>query len=163
MTRKTTLAKEISATLNRINNAQDPSDAWEDLTDLLELCPSGSGIDCGTKIDEEESSPNKLVLLVGYHHMDENGFYCGWNTYKITVEPSFDGIVVNGECIDSGADFTRYDEETGEEYDDTEWQEETTLEYLCDTYHHALTEPITYSYDNGKRSWQLSCYAKETE
>ena len=49
--------------------------------------PSGSGFDSGTKIDLEASNPNKVVLYVAYHHMDENGFYNGWTNHAITVKP----------------------------------------------------------------------------
>jgi hypothetical protein len=41
---------------------------------ILSICeeqlPSGSGIDCGTKIDLDKSTGDKLVFIVAYHHMD---------------------------------------------------------------------------------------------
>jgi hypothetical protein len=69
------------------------SDEWkeraEDLIDTLEAqLPSGSGMDNGTKIDREKSTPEKIVLTFGYHHMDENGYYCGWTHHKATITPS---------------------------------------------------------------------------
>lgn len=30
-----------------------------------------------------------MVFSVPFHHMDENGYYCGWTTYILTVKPSF--------------------------------------------------------------------------
>lgn len=53
------------------------------------LLPSGSGIDCGTKIDVAGSSDNKVILVCSYHHMNENGMYDGWTEHTITVRPSF--------------------------------------------------------------------------
>jgi len=50
--------------------------------------PSGSGFDCGTKFDFEKSNPEKLVFNIGYHHMDENGFYDGWSELTVIVKPS---------------------------------------------------------------------------
>ena len=58
------------------------------------LLPSGSGIDCGMKIDFERSKtlkgenyPSKIVLLGNYHYMDENGFYSGWFDFQLTIKP----------------------------------------------------------------------------
>lgn len=57
--------------------------------DLVEnFMPSGSGIDSGTKIDWEGSTPLRLVFLTAYHHMNEGGFYDGWTEHKVIVTPS---------------------------------------------------------------------------
>jgi len=53
--------------------------------------PHGSGIDSGCTIDREFKE-NRIVINVPYHLMDENGFYCGWQDFKIICKPSFDGI-----------------------------------------------------------------------
>ena len=50
--------------------------------------PSGSGFDSGTKFDFQKSTGQKLVFNTSYHFMDENGFYSGWEDYKIVVTPS---------------------------------------------------------------------------
>lgn len=50
--------------------------------------PSGSGIDNGTRIDWERSTGDKIVLTFGFHHMDEHGYYDGWNDYQAVVTPS---------------------------------------------------------------------------
>lgn len=50
--------------------------------------PSGSGIDCGTKIDLDASTPEKLVFLTSFHHMNDGGMYDGWTQHKIIVTPS---------------------------------------------------------------------------
>lgn len=50
--------------------------------------PSGSGIDCGTKLDFEVSTPDRLVLLCSFHHMNDNGVYDGWTEHKVIVTAS---------------------------------------------------------------------------
>jgi hypothetical protein len=57
-----------------------------------EILPSGSGFDCGTTIDLDESDPEKIVLRVNYHHITENGFYDGWTYHRVILTPAFDGF-----------------------------------------------------------------------
>lgn len=61
----------------------------------LEHLPSGSGIDSGCVVMSDESSPDRLVIHVPFHCMDENGSYDGWRDYRVVVRPAFDGISVN--------------------------------------------------------------------
>jgi hypothetical protein len=56
-----------------------------------EHLPHGSGYDSGCTVDMEHSTPNKIVILCPFHHMDENGYYNGWEYYKVTVTPTFTG------------------------------------------------------------------------
>jgi hypothetical protein len=49
--------------------------------------PYGSGFDQGVTFSVNESNHNKLVFITSFHHMDENGFYCGWSDHKIIVTP----------------------------------------------------------------------------
>lgn len=63
--------------------------ANERIQKQCERLPSGSGIDSGVKFEIDKSAPEKLVFSVPFHHMDENGYYDGWTTYKMTVKPSF--------------------------------------------------------------------------
>jgi hypothetical protein len=58
------------------------------LETIMRNGPSGSGIDCGTKLDMEASNPDKLVFNVSFHHMNDGGYYDGWTTHKIIVTPS---------------------------------------------------------------------------
>jgi hypothetical protein len=51
--------------------------------------PSGSGIDCGTVIDLDNSKPDRIVLVCQFHHMD-NGFYNGWTSHNIIITPALD-------------------------------------------------------------------------
>lgn len=55
------------------------------------LLPSGSGIDCGTRVVLEECHAEKIVLATSFHHMHESGMYDGWTEHTITVTPSFTG------------------------------------------------------------------------
>ena len=65
---------------------------WSDkhsttLDSIIKNGPSGAGIDCGTKLDDS-STGDKLVLVVEFHHMNDNGYYDGWTGHKIIVTPS---------------------------------------------------------------------------
>lgn len=60
---------------------------------IEDLCknymPSGSGFDCGTRFDPTLSTPEKLVFITDYHHMDDAGYYDGWSeNVRIIVTPS---------------------------------------------------------------------------
>lgn len=59
------------------------------LDKLEKMLPSGSGIDCGCKIDVSASGKNKVVITFDFHHMNENGYYDGWTSHKLIVSPSF--------------------------------------------------------------------------
>jgi hypothetical protein len=50
--------------------------------------PSGSGVDNGTILDSDKSTAEKLVFSVDFHHMEGNGFYCGWTAHDVVVTPS---------------------------------------------------------------------------
>jgi hypothetical protein len=50
--------------------------------------PSGSGIDNGTKLNWDESKPEKLVFDFGFHHMNDGGYYDGWTAHQAIVTPS---------------------------------------------------------------------------
>lgn len=110
------------------------------LESLMKHMPSGSGIDAGTKLLLEESSNTELVFLVEYHHTNQNGYYCGWSSRKIVITPS----LTSPYCMDfieedaSGADLTEVDEETNEEYDNSEFILDSTNDYLADTFRQAL-------------------------
>lgn len=62
---------------------------WEQrLAEMESRLPSGGGFDSGTKINFDKSTPEKLVFDTAFHHMNENGFYCGWTEHAVTVRPS---------------------------------------------------------------------------
>ena len=121
-----TVASEIYSRLMAIESCKKSNNAeWldkhtEKLIELEKRLPSGSGIDCGTKIDTRDLKANQFKLTLSFHHMDENGFYDGWTDHVITVRPSFGGL-----------DLTI----SGKNKNDIK-------EYLLDTYYYALTEEI---------------------
>ena len=87
----------IAVSLNAIeclsNNRQTFGDAIEmnknNIESLIkEHFPSGSGFDSGVKLNYNESNPDKLVFDSAFHNMDENGFYDGWDHFKIIITPS---------------------------------------------------------------------------
>ena len=51
--------------------------------------PSGSGFDSGTIIEWDKCRYNKIVLRADFHHMDDNGHYCGWSEHEVIIVPSF--------------------------------------------------------------------------
>lgn len=86
---------EIASLLLAAENCRKYSNVkWLDkhITKIGEIvsnhAPSGSGIDCGTKFDENASNPEKLVFTFEYHHMNEAGYYDGWTSHKAIVTPS---------------------------------------------------------------------------
>jgi hypothetical protein len=85
------IACRVQARLNCIaaNNMEclDKHTAWIEAV-IKDTAPSGSGIDCGTKIDMDASKPNRLVFTLEYHHMNDVGMYDGWTEHKIIVTPS---------------------------------------------------------------------------
>ena len=53
--------------------------------------PHGSGIDNGVGIDVYGSNEEKIVLTLGYHHMNDGGYYDGWTEHKAIITPAFTG------------------------------------------------------------------------
>jgi hypothetical protein len=92
--------------------------------------PSGSGIDKGTKFNFEKSKPNRLVLNVDFHHM-ENGHYDGWTEHEIIITPD---LAYNFDLRITGRDRNQI------------------KDYLGDTYHYSLSRP---TYRNVLKSKEL--------
>ena len=64
-------------------------DKWKSqIEEMVDLLPSGSGIDTGCQFDWDKSTGEKLVFNLSFHHMDD-GFYNGWTQHTITITPSF--------------------------------------------------------------------------
>ena len=118
------LYREIAAKLAAIRNCRESGNTeWEAkhgdaLKELVDMLPSGCGIDCGTKIDEDACHAGKLVFSFSFHHMNDAGMYDGWTDHQVFVTPSFDGIDLRI---------------TGRNRNDIK-------EYLYETYHFALTQ-----------------------
>ena len=65
----------------------------QDLSNLRDLLPSGSGIDNGTRIDirkcwVKSDEVVKLTLNTSYHHMNDTGYYDGWTDHVVTIRPT---------------------------------------------------------------------------
>ncbi len=90
--------KAIASRLIALQNCRQKDDEqhaeWADkheewiLDEVRNTGPSGSGIDCGTQLDFDRSTPNKLVFSADFHHMDDAGGYDGWTSHSIIVRPS---------------------------------------------------------------------------
>lgn len=92
--RKLKLYQVIAQTLQaRVNCERSQNEEWEarhqaTLDQLIrDFMPSGSGFDCGTKLDPK-STPERLMLVAPFHHMNESGMYDGWGDHVVTVRPS---------------------------------------------------------------------------
>jgi len=95
---ETTVYREIAQRVQAMKNCEKSgNDEWcskhSDALDNLEgYLPSGSGLDSGTGIDKDRTTPNKIVLESTYHCMNENGMYDGWIDFDVIVTPSFNEI-----------------------------------------------------------------------
>jgi hypothetical protein len=83
--------------------------------------PSGSGIDCGTTLQLDDCTSEKLVFFASFHHMDEQGGYDGWSEHFVTVRAS----------LQFGIDIKI----SGRDRNDIK-------EYLDQVFHDALTSEI---------------------
>lgn len=83
------LAHTIAARENCIaGDNQDWQHRHEATIEAIQrLLPSGSGIDSGTTIELEKCSRNRIVLSLGFHHMNDSGMYDGWTQHRITLRP----------------------------------------------------------------------------
>ncbi len=85
----------VNNVVQRLKSSDSVSDSMcnnsiENAENLVaEHFPSGSGFDSGTTIEWDECKYNKIVLRADFHHIDDNGFYCGWSEHKIVIKPSF--------------------------------------------------------------------------
>lgn len=88
------LYKKFAMTLGAYQNCvKSGNEEWKNkhydkMYEMIEELPHGSGIDGETRFSIEKSTPNKLVIHIEYHCMDDNGMYAGWYPYKIIVTPS---------------------------------------------------------------------------
>jgi hypothetical protein len=124
-----TVASELS---NRVvavdnclkSNSQNWLDKHREAIKLLvgNYLPHGSGIDNGVHFIETESTETKLVFMLDYHHMNDNGMYDGWTNHIIRVYPTFNGI----NMTISGRDRNQI------------------KEYLHDVFYTALTTELDY-------------------
>lgn len=96
--RTKTLAAWISETSEWAERAENsPNAQWgpiarKRLDQLVNMLPSGSGIDNGTEL--VSASATKIVLSAGFHHMNDGGYYDGWTHHRITIRPEFGGLAI---------------------------------------------------------------------
>lgn len=85
--------QRIALLLAAIDNCKRSGNSeWQDkhetaLQSLIETLPSGGGFDNGTKLDDSSLS-EKLIFQTAFHHMDDNGGYCGWSDHTVIVTGS---------------------------------------------------------------------------
>ena len=90
------LYQQFAQTLQARINCEDGNNEWfvRHGERIEALCkqhmPSGSGFDQGTTFNFEDSRRNRLVFDTAFHHMDENGSYCGWTSHQVIITPGFD-------------------------------------------------------------------------
>jgi len=112
---------------------QEWFEKWtERIKELVDMLPSGSGIDNGTEIDLNASHADKIVLYTAFHHMNDGGYYDGWTEHTITVTPAFSGISLRI----SGRDRNQI------------------KDYLYETYDYALTRPVVWNEE--KQGYQVA-------
>ena len=98
---QTTMIRAIASTIDAYKRCLETGNKeWADkhrerLAQLEHELPSGSGIDCGTKIDLDRSYIDRVTLTFSYHHMNENGFYVGWTEHTAVIRPAFDGLRID--------------------------------------------------------------------
>lgn len=87
--------RRIAGLVQAIRNCQKSGNTeWlakhGDTLDRLvkEHMPSGGGFDAGTQLDLDGSTPERLVFVTSFHHLDESGVYDGWTKHTVIVTPS---------------------------------------------------------------------------
>jgi hypothetical protein len=95
---QTTKIQAIASTIDALKHCLETKNTeWIErhrarLSQLERTLPSGSGIDCGTKIAIDKSNADRVVLTFSYHHMNEAGFYEGWTEHTAIIRPAFNGL-----------------------------------------------------------------------
>lgn len=59
--------------------------------DIRDTLPRGSGFDRGCEIVWAACREDRIVIRTWFHHLDVNGFYCGWSSWTVKIRPGFDG------------------------------------------------------------------------
>jgi len=89
------LYAEIASMVQARENCQESrNEEWFDRhTDRLRFIernclPSGSGIDSGCQIDLGRSKPDRVILTLGFHHVNQDGYYDEWTHHDVVITPS---------------------------------------------------------------------------
>ena len=136
------VAGHLSSKLTAIRNCQGNEDTtWEDRhrnaleTIVRDFLPSGSGIDCGTELDEDLTTPERLAFRFSYHHMDENGSYAGWTNHTCDCTASL--------CYGLSLEIKT----EGTSPKAAEYSDAGLIDYLHDTFEAALRTQLEYDND----------------
>lgn len=86
--------KLASAIQAKKNCEQSKNSEWfgkwsNKIEEMVSELPHGSGIDGTNRIEEDRCRPNKIVISIEFHHMDENGYYDGWTEHNVIITPAF--------------------------------------------------------------------------
>ncbi len=92
------LYQHIAVSLQAMQNCKkDNNEEWYEKhhttieSFIYTFLPHGSGFDSGTKLDFDRSTPNRLVFLTAYHHMN-GGYYDGWTSHSVIVTPDLTSL-----------------------------------------------------------------------
>ena len=103
-----------------------PAGEWSGKRDdmlarIVDMLPHGSGID--SKLDIDDSKPQRIIVRFSFHHMDENGYYDGWTDHSAIITP----CLVNGYSLKiTGRDRNQI------------------KDYLHETFDYAISRMIDY-------------------
>lgn len=136
-----TLIKSIDNAVEQLQHSiksgnKDHEEIWEDkILWLKDKLPSGSGFDSDTTINIDKSKKNKIVLETSFHHMDENGMYCGWSHHAITVTPDFlSDFDMKISSKDERSPYVKRREGS--------LKSNGFIDYLWSTFYHVLSEEL---------------------
>lgn len=160
---KEPIYREIASLLQAIENCKQRNNTkHSEAIDYLckNFLPSGSGIDCGTKLNWDASNPQKLVFDLSIHHMDCTGYYCGWTEHQCIVTPDLPckfniEFTEMHQAIDVGSEFP--DDDGSYYYSPT--IEEHMGDYLSDTYSWHLNQNV---WQNERGEWFTDLYTIRT-
>jgi len=96
----------------------------QNIEQMIDLLPHGSGIDGKTEFNFNKSRENKLIIDSSYHCMDQNGFYDGWVDFSIMITSS---LIFEVDIVITGKFCKKY---------------ESVKDYLQETFQYTLTETI---------------------
>jgi len=96
----------------------------QNIEQMIDSLPHGSGIDGKTEFNFNKSRENKLIIDSSYHCMDQNDYYDGWIDFSIIITPS---LLFDINIVITGKFRKKY---------------ESVKEYLEETFQYSLTEII---------------------
>ena len=132
------LYQQLATSLQAMRNCEKSGNAeWlvkhRDNIDQIvrDHMPSGSGVDAGTAMWIDDSTPNKLLFRLSFHHMNVDGYYAGWTDHTVTVTAD---LAAGFDLKISGRD------------------REGIKEYLAELFHSALSQELAWSKDRYQRA-----------